>query len=211
MSIQQGQPINLLQQFEKMDEAVLNTGDILYVPPGVAHHGISESDDCLTISIGFRSPSAVELMDEILQSHNDKGLASKRFVDQATKQQHPAKFEAHDIEQARILILASLLDDKALIEALGKQLSQKKYPELSMTDATEYSEQLQISSDARVFYYKENDNAFTIFANGEKLSSNVDEAFIQSFIDGESIQVENCSNTELELITQLINLSCVNQ
>jgi 50S ribosomal protein L16 3-hydroxylase len=37
-------------------------GDILYVPPGVAHNGVAVGDDCMTYSIGFRAPSRGELI-----------------------------------------------------------------------------------------------------------------------------------------------------
>lgn len=44
----------------KMDrDEVLEAGDMLYLPPGFAHHGVAETA-CLTYSIGFRAPAAGE-------------------------------------------------------------------------------------------------------------------------------------------------------
>lgn len=40
-------------------DEVLGPGDMLYLPPGFAHHGVAETA-CLTWSIGFRAPSAGE-------------------------------------------------------------------------------------------------------------------------------------------------------
>ncbi|MFP3366925.1 cupin domain-containing protein, partial [Pseudoalteromonas sp. SIMBA_148] len=49
------------------EDWVLEPGDMLYVPPRLAHHGVSQSDDCMTISVGFRAPSA----DEVVTSYAD--------------------------------------------------------------------------------------------------------------------------------------------
>jgi len=52
--------IRLLAQFEPSDEWVLEPGDMLYLPPGVPHHGVAV-DHCMTYSIGFRAPLLHEL------------------------------------------------------------------------------------------------------------------------------------------------------
>src|SRR5688572_6389789 len=54
--------LRLLADFAPLEEHVLGPGDILYVPPGIAHDGIAESDDCMTYSVGFRAPSRSELV-----------------------------------------------------------------------------------------------------------------------------------------------------
>src|SRR5690606_18832558 len=53
--------LRLLQRFDPSHEWVLGPGDMLYLPPGVPHHGVAE-DACLTFSVGMRAPSAAELM-----------------------------------------------------------------------------------------------------------------------------------------------------
>ena len=53
--------LRLLQRFDPTHEWVLGPGDMLYLPPGVPHHGVAE-DACLTFSVGMRAPSAAELM-----------------------------------------------------------------------------------------------------------------------------------------------------
>ena len=54
--------LRLLADFEPSEEWLLEPGDILYVPPGIAHNGIAVGDDCMTYSIGFRTPSRSELI-----------------------------------------------------------------------------------------------------------------------------------------------------
>ena len=62
--------LKLLREFTPSHEWVLEPGDMLYLPPGVPHHGIAE-DACLTLSVGMRAPSHAEVLsawaDEALQ------------------------------------------------------------------------------------------------------------------------------------------------
>ena len=56
----------ILSCFEASDEWVLEPGDVLYLPPGVAHWGTAEGD-CMTYSLGFRAPSQLELASDWFQ------------------------------------------------------------------------------------------------------------------------------------------------
>ena len=60
-----GMPLKILANFEPELEMVLNPGDMLYLPPRYAHNGIAQGE-CMTYSIGFRSPSRGELATELL-------------------------------------------------------------------------------------------------------------------------------------------------
>ena len=54
-------PLNVLNQFEPEQEWVLEPGDMLYLPPNVAHHGIA-LEPGMTWSIGSRAPSMADLL-----------------------------------------------------------------------------------------------------------------------------------------------------
>ena len=56
-----GLDLRILRRFRPEATWVLEPGDMLYLPPGVAHHGVA-LEDCLTYSIGFRAPSGRELL-----------------------------------------------------------------------------------------------------------------------------------------------------
>ncbi len=65
--------LKILKSFVADQSWVLEAGDMLYLPPGVAHHGVADddaNDDCITLSIGFRAPNIAELstalLDEVL-------------------------------------------------------------------------------------------------------------------------------------------------
>lgn len=53
--------LKLLAEFDCQAEYTLHCGDVLYVPPGVAHWGISRGDSTC-FSIGFRAPRLADLL-----------------------------------------------------------------------------------------------------------------------------------------------------
>ena len=53
--------IRILSDFTADEEWVLEPGDMLYLPPKIAHYGIAEGE-CMTLSIGFRTPSHREIL-----------------------------------------------------------------------------------------------------------------------------------------------------
>jgi 50S ribosomal protein L16 3-hydroxylase len=68
--------LKLLREFNPTHDWVLEPGDMLYLPPGVPHHGVAV-DPCLTFSIGMRAPSAAELLGDFvdtLAAEADEGL-----------------------------------------------------------------------------------------------------------------------------------------
>lgn len=62
-----GAKLKLLKEFNAEFDWVLEPGDILYIPPGVPHHGIAVDDDCMTFSIGLRAPSVGEMLIDLGQ------------------------------------------------------------------------------------------------------------------------------------------------
>ena len=55
-----GLDLKILARFDADEEWVLEPGDMLYLPPEVAHYGIAETE-CLTWSVGLRAPSDAEV------------------------------------------------------------------------------------------------------------------------------------------------------
>lgn len=52
-----GMDVKVLKEFRAEQSWDLEPGDMLYLPPNVAHEGVALDDDCMTWSIGFRAPS----------------------------------------------------------------------------------------------------------------------------------------------------------
>lgn len=72
--------LKLLQRFSPSHDWVLDPGDMLYLPPGVPHHGMAE-DACLTFSIGMRAPAATELLGDFVDTLAAETDDSLRYAD----------------------------------------------------------------------------------------------------------------------------------
>ena len=75
-----GMPVKILRRFEPTDDAVLGPGDMLYLPPEIAHDGIAV-DACTTYSIGFRAAAYKELAQHFLDALRDRIALPGRYAD----------------------------------------------------------------------------------------------------------------------------------
>ena len=72
--------LKLLREFDATHDWILEPGDMLYLPPGVPHHGIA-LDPCLTFSIGMRAPSSAELIGDYLDHLTSDADETLRYRD----------------------------------------------------------------------------------------------------------------------------------
>jgi 50S ribosomal protein L16 3-hydroxylase len=123
--------LRLLAEFKATDEWLLEPGDILYVPPGIAHDGVAVGDDCMTYSIGFRAPSRSELIadfaDDLVAGMED----DDRYTDPGLKaQSNPGEISAAALDALHAMITEKLADRKAFARWFGEYSSTPKYPEI---------------------------------------------------------------------------------
>jgi len=126
LSLVEGAPLRILKNFEADQEWLLEAGDMLYLPPHIAHWGIAEGD-CMTYSIGFRAPSAQELGVEFLSYLQEKCELSGMYQDPDLEPQlHPAKIGTEMVNQVAGMLsnLKWTQDDVAIF--LGQHLSEPK-------------------------------------------------------------------------------------
>ena len=72
--------IKLLRTFTPTHEWLLDPGDMLYLPPGVPHHGVAVGE-CLTYSIGMRAPSLAEMLFDFAETFAEMLPEELRFSD----------------------------------------------------------------------------------------------------------------------------------
>jgi len=129
LTLEEGVPLKILQNFEPEQEFVLEPGDMLYLPPKYAHDGIAEGE-CMTWSIGFRSPQAGELARELLQGLADEaaelvGDAVYRDPQQAAVAR-PGAIPVELYDFARQALQRAQNDPQVLAMLLGEYLSEPK-------------------------------------------------------------------------------------
>jgi 50S ribosomal protein L16 3-hydroxylase len=129
MSLVPDMPLKILANFVPEHEFVLEPGDMLYLPPRYAHDGIAEGE-CMTYSIGFRSPSKGEVAREILervadQATEEAGSAIYRDPAQTAVANSGAIPEAM-MDFAQLAMKMALRDPLAVRRAMGEYLTEPK-------------------------------------------------------------------------------------
>ncbi|MFK5985489.1 MAG: cupin domain-containing protein [Pseudomonadota bacterium] len=76
----------ILKEFHSQQDWVLNPGDMLYLPPGVLHHGIA-IDDCMTYSIGYNARTNGDILTGIIPYVMESGLLNNYYRDPELIQQ----------------------------------------------------------------------------------------------------------------------------
>ncbi len=111
-------PLKILKDFRSEQEWVLNPGDMLYLPPNVAHEGVA-IDECLTYSIGYRAPRLHDALDDALgMLTSEDGEDHSPQLKLSSQAAQPAQLTGADVASYRAAINA-WLDDGVLEEHLG--------------------------------------------------------------------------------------------
>ena len=98
-----GLDLRILRRFRPETTWVLEPGDMLYLPPGVAHHGVA-LEDCLTYSIGFRAPSGRELLGAVVRQALAQGDSSRLYRDPGLRPaRHPGEISPSALRGLRQL------------------------------------------------------------------------------------------------------------
>ena len=189
LSLVENAPLKILKHFNTEQEWILEAGDMLYLPPQIAHWGTAVGDDCMTYSIGFRAPKTQELIHEFLnylQDHlNAEGLYSDPDL---VLQNHPAEISERVINKVSEMLQKITWDRHSIADFLGKYLTEPK-PDIVFEPArkiskNEFTKQLAkktlwLSLKSQLLF---TGNSF--YLNGEKLAMPADMiGFMQDFAD----------------------------
>jgi len=162
------QPLKLLEHFEETAEFVLEAGDMLYIPAGVAHWGTALDDDCMTWSVGFRAPSAKELIldaaDKLAEFLPDDFRYCDSHVSLNAKQGEMNSGVRQQLKEIQALFAGEDMLD-LLMDSLGGMATEPKY--LDYTSREVWSEEevkalfqktefLQVDPSARTAYRRLN-------------------------------------------------------
>ena len=209
----------LLADFEPTEEWILELGDILYVPPRVAHRGTAVGDDCMTYSIGFRAPSRAELIEAWADDMVPDLPDSDRYTDpHLGRQDNPGEISADAIARLQDMIAETLLDRAKFARWFGQFNTSPKNPEIDWrpeqaAKANDIGKLLAAGHSlirnpaSRFAYLRETDTSVMLFVDGNCYSCAADAAnFAQTICNKTEIALDHdlCSET-LELIATLYN------
>ncbi len=181
LTLVENAPLKILKNFKAEQEWTLEAGDMLYLPPQIAHWGVSESDDCMTYSIGFRAPKTQELQHEFLSFLQDNLNANALYIESLytdadlALQNHPAEISDAMIAKVSEILQKITWDKNNVADFLGKYLTEPKLDvvfepnrKISQTEFTKKLAEntLHLSLKSQLLFTENN-----FYLNGEKLAA----------------------------------------
>jgi 50S ribosomal protein L16 3-hydroxylase len=118
-----GLELRIIGDFNAEQDWVLEPGDMLYLPPGVAHNGIA-LEPCMTFSIGLLAPARSELVTGFIDDNISGTARDTRFTDPDRRlQKHPGEITRDDLDRVTGMMRSTLADDAMLEEWFGKYIT----------------------------------------------------------------------------------------
>lgn len=210
-----GQPLKLLPEIQIHFDEILAPGDLLYVPPGLAHYGVAE-DDCLTYSFGFRMPNVAEMMDRVSDKFAVDQLLKNPLTDiLREKMTSVGQISQTELEYLKTKLLAQLQNPTVLEDALMSLMSESKYPENipeaeaigsgDLEQALDQGYSLMLEPASRLLY-TEVESKLLFWANGEGICISDDFApLLKQLADGNLILLDE-KLARPEMLEDIVNL-----
>lgn len=194
----EGTALNILKHFKQREEWLLEPGDMLYIPPGVAHWGIAEGES-ITYSIGFRAPSHADILCEFSQDIATALTNDQRFRDPDLQVQHnPGEISPAAIAELKNIVLNQLTDEK-LARWFGKHMTERKYAEDALSEENIDDDDWQAAMrDEKLLLWRHPAARFAYHGKADKTLL---------FVDG---QVFECSRALAEYLCQAIEIDWPN-
>ncbi len=204
--------VKLLTDFATQEVHELQTGDMLYIPAGMAHWGTATSDDCITYSIGFRAPSEQELLAATLEQLMSQCSNHKRYRDPVAI---TSGYEIDAKAQSQITsVLAGLTPEKiqqAALSAFAQLVTEPRYPAIepeeeinqeSFEKALQQGVQLSIPPSTRIATQTLGEKSY-LYINGEAYQW--PSALIDAILDGVVSTEHITEPAQIEVLVRLID------
>lgn len=215
--------VRILADFEPDEEFVVGPGDLLYLPPRVAHYGVATDDACMTYSIGFRAPRHQDLVANFLQHAVEALDPDARYSDpDLTPVDHPGELREGAREKVRALLRDLVRDDASIDRWFGRFLTrpdrdrepvppERPVSETELVEALQAGHGLRRGPVARLAFIEHDDGSATLFANGEATDLDPDLAHAARLVTGrEQIPADDLAphlddDAFVDLLTSLVN------
>ena len=167
--------LRILADFQQTDEWVLEPGDMLYLPPRLAHYGIAE-DDCMTYSVGFRAPSAAEVLTHFTDFLAQFLPDEERYSDAGmVPTSDPHQIQQDALDRLKALLTEHMSDERLLLTWFGQFMTEPRYPELVSGPEISEEDFLSALQDGAVLIrnpsarlaWSEVDVGLVLFASGQ--------------------------------------------
>lgn len=217
--------LKILSEFEADEDWILEPGDMLYLPPNLAHYGIAV-DSCMTASVGFRAPSVRAMVSEYAEFVANHISEALRYGDpDIQQQQYPAEIDKAAITKIKAILTQQLaIDDNALAQWFGEYLtdarSSNQFSEIrdtiddfeSLREILVSQEEIQQSPFSR-FIFTRKENGAMLFVDGQSYKTGI--GLAEAICQGHTINAHDIfslplSDHDMETLLSLYNRGCIN-
>lgn len=177
--LKQHPDLRLLKDFDVQEEWILEPGDMLYLPPKVAHFGVAV-DSCITYSLGFTSPSTSQVAEYFCDDVLERDLSSKRYTDPPlVAQTASGALNTKAIQQFKQMLIEELDKPEVVSDWLARMISEPKYSDYSPAEneplnddaflsLLENGEPLYRDEASRFIFTENEDKTITLYINGSQ-------------------------------------------
>jgi len=122
-----GTPLRILEEFDAEETWVLAPGDMLYLPPHLAHWGVAQ-DDCITLSVGFRAPGHSDILTGFTDYLGDLLDDDLRYTDPDLEPtDNPGAIAPEALDQLQRILEHYTRDREALALWFGQSVTEPKH------------------------------------------------------------------------------------
>lgn len=195
--------VQILAEFNPDESWDLEPGDMLYLPPHFAHHGVALSD-CMTFSIGFRAPNQIDMLDALVNNLLEQQLDKVQYSDpDLLLNKQSSEIDAQAVARLKQMLHQAIdTAEPILARVLGKVVTETKpgLAALARESATELEGVDEVSA---------------MFAQGGRLQRNhyyrfawsADASGGQLYLSGEVYEVDLQGIVYLPILTEQAVLS----
>lgn len=128
--------LQILAEFSPEHSWDLEPGDMLYLPPYYAHHGVA-LNECMTYSIGFRAPSHTDMLDAVINTLLEQEFEQARYSDPDLRVvQHNNEIDRQTIIRLKRMLHDAIDDAEPLLAtALGRFVTETKSGLVELADS----------------------------------------------------------------------------
>ena len=225
-SLIEGIDVRIIKDWDKRESTriIVKPGDVLYLPPRVAHCGIALTDDCMTLSVGCRTPSASDLISRVAERLTGSVSPSvvRRFQDVDLLRTDPTKYNTGEITsdaklQLKKMVIDAMNDfmghgdqwDILVGEILTESTRPREFYPLPLADANKaWIEELGIWADPKSAVETVLSGNGSFFrAEGVAFAYTKEKGEMKLFANGESFCIQSDKESTERAVIAIINES----
>lgn len=202
--------VRLLADFKATHSTIQKPGDVLYIPPGVGHHGVA-SDHCITLSVGIRNPLLSEmasyLADLLLQEDSESGSLNDQLFG--------TEIDPVEVENLGQHLAAALTEPSLMGRWYGCYMTEPRDPDLiefpdqemtrpQITDWLNSKAAIDLDLPSRIAV-----QGTQLFINGEILQMTRPIAWLNDLQQQRAVSTKQIQAEDIDVVMALIHAGAV--